>query len=448
MIKVITYGTYDLLHYGHIRLLKRAKALGDYLIVGVTSDTFDRERGKINVQQTLMERVEAVQATGLADEIIVEEYEGQKIDDIKRLGVDIFTVGSDWKGKFDYLNDYCRVVYLERTDGVSSSEIRSEQQPVTLGFVGESPIINKIERESKYVNGLVAGKVFTLNDRFLSDSLKDKARQTSSFDELLDASDALYIISAPELHYSQIKQALERGKHVLCESPVTLRPEEWRELKALAAEKKVVLLDAIKTAYSMAYNRLLLLAKSGIIGDIVSVDTSCTSLLEFDPTQDINQEQLEWNSVCAWGPTAMLPIFQLLGTDYVSNRIVTRFVDEERSYDAFTSIMFIYPHAVASLKVGQGVKSEGEMVVSGTKGYIYVPAPWWKTDYFEVRYEDPHNNKRYFYQLDGEGLRYELLSFLKTIRLERDFNYVADTTSEEIVKVLADFYARHEMTVI
>lgn len=448
MIKVITYGTYDLLHYGHIRLLKRAKALGDYLIVGVTSDTFDRERGKINVQQTLMERVEAVQATGLADEIIVEEYEGQKIDDIKRLGVDIFTVGSDWKGKFDYLNDYCRVVYLERTDGVSSSEIRSEQQPVTLGFVGESPIINKIERESKYVNGLVAGKVFTLNDRFLSDSLKDKARQTSSFDELLDASDALYIISAPELHYSQIKQALERGKHVLCESPVTLRPEEWRKLKALAAEKKVVLLDAIKTAYSMAYNRLLLLAKSGIIGDIVSVDTSCTSLLEFDPTQDINQEQLEWNSVCAWGPTAMLPIFQLLGTDYVSKRIVTRFVDEERSYDAFTSIMFIYPHAVASLKVGQGVKSEGEMVVSGTKGYIYVPAPWWKTDYFEVRYEDPHNNKRYFYQLDGEGLRYELLSFLKTIRLERDFNYVADTTSEEIVKVLADFYARHEMTVI
>lgn len=448
MIKVITYGTYDLLHYGHIRLLKRAKALGDYLIVGVTSDTFDRERGKINVQQTLMERVEAVQATGLADEIIVEEYEGQKIDDIKRLGVDIFTVGSDWKGKFDYLNDYCRVVYLERTDGVSSSEIRSEQQPVTLGFVGESPIINKIERESKYVNGLVAGKVFTLNDRFLSDSLKDKARQTSSFDELLDASDALYIISAPELHYSQIKQALERGKHVLCESPVTLRPEEWRELKALAAEKKVVLLDAIKTAYSMAYNRLLLLAKSGIIGDIVSVDTSCTSLLEFDPTQDINQEQLEWNSVCAWGPTAMLPIFQLLGTDYVSKRIVTRFVDEERSYDAFTSIMFIYPHAVASLKVGQGVKSEGEMVVSGTKGYIYVPAPWWKTDYFEVRYENQQNNKRYFYQLDGEGLRYELLSFLKAIRTGKEFSYVANDISKAITSTIADFYAHQDMTVI
>ena len=89
MVKVITYGTYDLLHYGHIRLLERAKALGDYLIVGITSDDYD--------QQTLMERIAAVEALGIADEIVVEEYEGQKIDDIRRFGVDIFAIGSDWK---------------------------------------------------------------------------------------------------------------------------------------------------------------------------------------------------------------------------------------------------------------------------------------------------------------------------------------------------------------
>ena len=106
MKKVITYGTYDLLHKGHVRLLERAKALGDYLIVGVTADTFDRERGKINVQQSLVERIENVKSTGLADEIVIEEYEGQKIDDIKRMNVDIFTVGSDWRGKFDYLSEY------------------------------------------------------------------------------------------------------------------------------------------------------------------------------------------------------------------------------------------------------------------------------------------------------------------------------------------------------
>ena len=145
MIKVITYGTYDFLHYGHVKLLERAKRLGDYLIVGVTADDFDKTRGKINVQQSLMERVEAVRATGLADEIIIEEYEGQKIDDIRRHNVDIFTVGSDWEGHFDYLNEYCKVVYLPRTQGVSSSEIRTEKNKIKIGLTGE------IHKLSKFV---------------------------------------------------------------------------------------------------------------------------------------------------------------------------------------------------------------------------------------------------------------------------------------------------------
>ena len=156
MIKVITYGTYDLLHYGHINLLKRAKELGDYLIVGVTADDFDKSRGKINVKQSLMERIEAVKATGIADEIIVEEYEGQKIDDIRRYDIDIFTVGTDWKGKFDYLEKYCRVVYLERTEGVSSSEIRTQDSGLTIGIVGESDYLIKFINESRYVNGVAA----------------------------------------------------------------------------------------------------------------------------------------------------------------------------------------------------------------------------------------------------------------------------------------------------
>ena len=448
MIKVITYGTYDLLHYGHIRLLERAKALGDYLIVGVTSDTFDRERGKINVQQSLMERVEAVRATGLADEIVIEEYEGQKIDDIKRLDVDIFTVGSDWRGKFDYLNAYCRVVYLDRTSGVSSTEIRSEQQVVRLGLVGESPILNKIERESQYVNGLEVGKVFTLNDTYLSERLQSAEHQTASYQELLQDSDALYVISAPQEHYAQIKEALLQGKHVLCESPVTMQTAQWEELRKLAHDRGLVLMDSIKTAYSVAYYRLLLLAKGGIIGDIMSIDATCTSLVDFDPTQDSRKSLYEWNSICAWGPTALLPIFQLLGTDYTSKQVTTRFLDENQKYDAFTKISFVYPHAVASLKVGQGVKSEGSLVISGTKGYIYVPAPWWKTDYFEVRYENPQNNKRYFYQLDGEGLRYELLSFLKAIRTGKDFSYVSGDISRCIIKLISDFEARKDMIVI
>lgn len=154
MAKVITYGTYDHLHRGHVRLLERAKALGDYLIVGVTSDDFDKQRGKINVQQPLEERIAAVRSTGLADKIIVEEYEGQKIDDIKRYGVDIFTVGSDWEGQFDYLNEYCKVVYLERTSGVSSTEIRSSVK-LRCGLVGYTDYMNRVFAECGLVKALL-----------------------------------------------------------------------------------------------------------------------------------------------------------------------------------------------------------------------------------------------------------------------------------------------------
>ena len=131
--KVITYGTFDLFHYGHLNLLKRAKALGDYLVVGVTTENFDINRGKLNVQQPLMERVRQVKETGLADEIIPEEYDGQKIDDIQKYGIDIFAIGSDWEGVFDYLEDYCEVVYISRTEGVSSTYIREQGQMLAFG---------------------------------------------------------------------------------------------------------------------------------------------------------------------------------------------------------------------------------------------------------------------------------------------------------------------------
>lgn len=439
MVKVITYGTYDLLHYGHIRLLERAKALGDYLIVGVTADGFDMARGKINVQQSLMERIEAVKATGLADEIVVEEYEGQKIDDIRRLDVDIFTVGSDWKGHFDYLNEYCKVVYLDRTQGVSSSEIRAEQRELRIGLVGESSVLNKFERESHFVNGVVVTGVCTQDDSDFSDEVKGLPCVTNSLDELLDLCDAVYIVSHPTKHYEQIKASLLSGKYVLCESPIAIDVKHCQELLQLAKERNLQLMDSLKTAYSTAFNRMMLLVKSGIIGDVKSVDSICTSLSDLERT-DGKPSPYTWNSICAWGPTAMLPIFQLLGTEYISKQMVSHLIAKD--FDSFTNIAFVYPHAVASLKVGKGVKSEGELIISGTKGYVYVPAPWWKTDYFEVRFENPANNKRFFYQLDGEGIRYEIVTFLKGIQTCKMSSYINEEQTVAVTKLIEEFYQR------
>lgn len=428
MIKVITYGTYDLLHHGHIRLLERAKALGDYLIVGVTTDDFDKSRGKINVQQSLMERIEAVRATGIADEIIIEEYEGQKIDDIKRYDIDIFTVGSDWEGKFDYLNEFCRVIYLPRTEGISSSEIRLRKEKVRLGLVGEIELLQKIYRESQFVNDIETVAVYTQNPNL---NIAD-VQYVKSYMELFNLIDAIYIASPPKIHFEQIKAALENGKHVLCESPIAISTQESLELFDIAKRNNCVLMDSLKTAYSTAYARLLLLVKSGKIGDVYSVDATCTSLMALSDNS--------WNSLCYWGPSALLPIFNILGTKYKEKTIVSGFDREGK--DIFTKISIIYDHAVASAKVGDGVKSEGELVISGTKGYIYVPAPWWKTDYFEVRFEDPSKNQRFFYQLEGEGLRFELVAFAKAIQNGKISSYIEREVSTAISSMIGDFYKR------
>ena len=416
MVKVITYGTYDLLHYGHIRLLERAKALGDYLIVGVTSDDYDKTRGKINNQQSLMERVSAVKAVGIADEVIVEEYEGQKIDDIRRYDIDIFTVGSDWKGKFDYLNDYCQVIYLPRTEGVSSSEIRSKRRKVTIEIIGESAIGTKFKKECGFVNGV---EVVENNGQ------------------------ALYLASPPEDHFRQIKEGIENGKHIICEAPIALSRKECTDAYSLAAQNNCVIFTGIKTAFSTAYERMVLLAKSGKIGDILSVDVTCTSMKYLSDEVESN-----WNSICAWGPTAMLPVFQILGTNYVKKHIISHMINEKKLFDGFTKVDLVYHDSVASIKVAKGAKSEGELVITGTKGYIYVPAPWWKTDYFEIRFENPADNKRYFYQLDGEGIRYEIVAFLKSVESGVKDYYISQEVSEAISGIIEDYYNKVDVTYI
>lgn len=243
------------------------------------------------------------------------------------------------------------------------------------------------------------------------------------------------------------KKALLAGKHVLCESPIALKEADCEELYSIAEEHGLVLMDAIKTAYSTAYERLVLLAKSGKIGKVVSVDAVCTSLRDGISIAGTDLTQ-KWNSMCGWAPAALLPVFQILGTGYRKKVITTKFLDEAANMDAFTKIDFTYDDAVASIKVAKAAKSEGELIVTGTKGYIYVPAPWWKTDYFEVRYEHAEDNQRFFYQLDGEGIRYEIVAFAKSIEVKKPMNYVEKAVSKSIAKIIESFNDRADMIVI
>lgn len=416
MTKVITYGTYDLLHQGHINLLRRAKELGDYLIVGVTSDSFDRGRGKLNVRNNVLERVEAVKATGYADEVIIEDYLGQKIDDIQKYDVDIFAIGSDWVGKFDYLNEYCKVVYLPRTEGISSTMLRAESQDIyRIGVIGSGRIASRFVPETKVVNGAEVVAVLNPNiDEAIAYAKKYGLDAYSDFVAFIEKIDVVYIASPHLTHYDYIKRSLLAGKHVLCEIPFTLKKEEALELYRLAEEKNLVLMEASKTAYCPAFGHIVTLIKSGIIGDVVDVKASLSKMVE-PPTRELDAEQAG-GAMTEHAPLTLMAIIKLLGIDWMDVDFHTKKVN---GVDIYTKGVINYPHATSSFTLGIGVKTEGNLVISGTKGYVYVPAPWWLTSYFEVRYEDQTKNKKFFYSYDGDGLRYEIQEFLSMIVNDR-----------------------------
>lgn len=423
MIKVITYGTYDLLHQGHINLLRRAKELGDYLIVGVTSDSFDRSRGKLNVRNNVLERVEAVKATGYADEVIIEDYLGQKIDDIQRYDIDIFAIGSDWEGKFDYLNEYCKVVYLPRTEGISSTMLREQtEEAYRIGIVGSGRIAKRFVPESKFVNSANVTAVYDpnmLNANAFADKFDLKA-YTGNYQQFLTNTnvDAVYVASPHLSHYQYTKEALEAGKHVLCEIPFTLSGSQAKELYDYAESNNLVLLEANKTAFCPAFCHITTLVKSGVIGDVVDVKASLSKMVQ-PPTRELSSEQAG-GAMNEHAPLPLMSIIKLLGKEYSKVDFYSRV---ENGVDVYTKANICYPHATASITLGIGVKTEGNLIISGTKGYIYVPAPWWLTDFFEIRYEDQTKNKKYFYSYDGEGLRYEIQEFISMIVNHRKSSY-------------------------
>ena len=421
MKKVITYGTFDLLHQGHINLLRRAKALGDYLIVGVTNDSFDQDRGKLNVRNNVLERVEAVKATGFADQIIIEDYIGQKIDDIQKYDIDIFTVGSDWEGKFDYLKEYCEVVYLPRTKYISSSMLRDElTSTVRVGIIGCGRVATRFPSEANMVSGIKITAAYDINPSAAQDlsKLSEGITVFSNLESFYENVDAVYIATPHLSHYEYIKQSISRGKHVLCETPLVLNVTEASEVFELAKQKNVFLMEANKTAHCPAFNHLMVMIKSGVIGDVVDVEASLSKLWDDDMTlREFDPEQAG-GSMYELGSYPLLPILKLCGTKYENINFYSRLKD---SVDMYTKGVMRFQNAVASFKVGLGVKTEGNLIISGTKGYAYVPAPWWKTDYFELRYEDQNQNKKFFYKWEGAGLRYEIQEFISCI-LNKRFN--------------------------
>lgn len=403
---VITYGTFDLFHKGHYNILKRAKELGDYLIVGVTSDTYDMERGKLSVRDSLAKRIESVRETGFADKIIVEEYLGQKIQDILQYQVDVLVVGSDWKGKFDHMRKYCEVVYLERTKDISSTLLRENDARIySLGIVTESMDDDEIILESKYVSGIHARSVFSedadLAERFCQ--TYELENSFVSYTDFLDAVDIVYIKCARNRKYEKIKAALERGKVVLSSALVGQNPDEVKDLYAYAKKHGRILIECIPTFYLQSFLQLLWNAKGNLIGDILGVENGIklgqlSSAKETDLEEHIYFSALVANKII--GNNLELNMNRVFSKDGKSLTLLTG-QNEESIYIC---------------KIGDCEDITADLRILGTKGSMFVPADWWNIGYFEIEMKEQDAIKRYSFNFEGNGLRYVLVSVLDRIK--------------------------------
>lgn len=397
MKKVITYGTFDLFHKGHYNIIKRAKALGDYLIVGVTSESFDIERGKLNVRDSLITRIENVRKTGLADEIIIEEYQGQKVSDIIKYDIDILVVGSDWRGKFDYLKNYCDIIYLERTKNISSTKLRSEGIIFNIGVVTDSIEDNDFVQESKYVSGIHVERVFS-EEQEVAQRFCDKYELDScwnDYGEFLSDVDIVYVKTGLNKRAEYIETALKHGKYVISDSPMTLSSDRLRRLFELARENNVVLIERMTLVYLRAFNQLVWLVHSNLVGDLVSVKCSI-SQDDFDGGRTFNE------TVC----TAICAVLKLLGKNCQEVRTnAVRNHDGEFVYDM---ISMKYENALATIEIGTTVDIENELVIIGSNGRVTIPNDWWNTGYFEANISGKEFLKRYSFNFEGNGFRYLL----------------------------------------
>lgn len=433
MKKVITYGTFDLFHQGHYNILKRARDYGDYLVVGVTGDNYDIGRGKLSVKDSLATRIENVKKTGLVDEIIVEEYLGQKISDIIRYDIDVFVIGDDWKGKFDHLSRYCEMVYLERTKNISSTQLREQNfSTIKIGIITEELSDNQIVKEASLVNGFEISGVYS-NDHDLAQMFREKYSIIKTFESresVYEESDVVFFRCEIPKRYSLIKEALMKNKHVICDPPFTLEKEKQEELFALAKSQNKILMDNVKMVHINVFNQLLWMTQGGLIGDIVSFNCSLSK-------HDRNVHDLFFGLMAM----ALTPMIKIMGMEY--KRMSKNIVWGNAGNIEFGSATFVYPRAEAYIKVGNTIRVENKMEIIGTKGTIRLKDNWWKLNYFELERIEAGELEIYNVNFEGNGFKFLLRQLSNMISNNRiESMGLFNEESVKIVEILEEINDR------
>ena len=317
----------------------------------------------------------------------------------------------------------------------AESIARYQSNYLRIGVIGTGSIARRFAQEMAYVEKVFLAAAYNPD----IDELKrfcDEfgiASESQTLDDMFQEVDAIYIASPCYSHYEYALKALEADKHVLCETPLTLAHKEALELYSIAEKRGLILMPALKTAYSQSFVNVINEALSGVIGEIVDISATVTTLLPQSVTVGFNNERLMDNAYYA-----LLVILKILGQDIQKVSAFTRTDDAKVLY---LNTHLQYEDAVGHVKAGTGVKSESSLVISGTKGYIYVPAPWWKPDYFEIRYENPYDNKKLYFPFESSGLRYEIQCFVDNISLKSTDRPISKHEMLRIIQIV-DKYLR------
>ncbi len=285
---------------------------------------------------------------------------------------------------------------------------------IRLGIIGTGRIAGRFFFETKVVEGVCVTAVLnprkTSAERFAKDCGIPLA--TDSEEQFAEQIDAAYIASPHATHVAYARHMLEEGKHVLCEKPMALSRRDAEKLCSLAESKGLVLLEAEKTAWSPGFLAMEKAVQSGGIGEIRDVEAAFTRLTSTDVREYLDAEY--GGSFTEFGSYPLLPIFRFLGTDV--REMDFQSLPAPNGVDSYTKAHFTFDHGFATARTGLGVKSEGALLISGTKGYLLAPSPWWLPKYFELRFEDPNRIERFSFPFEGFGLRYEIRAFEEMIR--------------------------------
>lgn len=308
---------------------------------------------------------------------------------------------------------------------------------VRIGIIGTGRIATRFVKEAQKVDGIqltVSCNPNIENARRFAE-INSIPQYTDHMEKLAEEVDAVYIATPHAKHYTYAKRMLDIGKHVLCEKPMTLSKSQAEELFALARQKNCVLMEAVKTDYCPGFQAMMEMARSGKIGEIVDVEAAFTRLTPINVREYQNAES--GGSFTELGTYTLLPILTLFGTEYEDIGFFSRYFDT--GVDIYTKVYLSYGDKTATCKTGIGAKSEGQLLITGTRGYILAPSPWWLTKKFQVRFEDPNRIEEYEYPFEAAGMTYEIEAFRDKIIEGRPVNMLEARKNIVMAEIMEKF---------